>query len=397
MKKINILIFEPYPFNSEGGNQRTLNYFLEHVDKERFHFILLSPFETEFVNRLRKRGVDCLVVEPSDRINQYGGKNLNANIFNRFLSVMDLVFYNLKIINVLRKKKIDIVYSNCIRAVLTIGLAARLTRTPNLLYVKGELDNKFLDPVSFFLSNKILFFCNSNKHDKYPRLIKFLNKKIGILKIGLDPDTIETVENSNKKKLKNELSINADNINIIILGQLYPLKGVHILLKAVARIIEQFPQIRLYIVGDQVIDEYREYKATLDGIIKKHKMEKNIIFTGWRKDAHEILSCMDILVHPSFSEGFGRAVLEAMAFGKPVIASRVGGLREIIEDGENGFLIEVGNDKMIADRISILIRDETLRVKFQRNAQKTVFSEYLIQDKICELETIFQEMVQKKL
>ncbi len=392
MKKLNILIFEPYPFNSEGGNQRTLQYFLDHVDKNRFNMIFLSPFETEFVERLRSKGVDCLVIEPSKRINQYGGKALKANIFSRFLSIFDLIIYNMKLVSVFKKKKVDIVYSNGIRAILTIGLAARITNIPNLWYIKGELGNKFLDTIGFFFANKILFFCESNKHDKYPLLVKWFGKKIGILKIGMDPETIYQVEKKNKDDLINELSINPENMNIIILGQLYPLKGVHILLQALAKVVHEFPEIKLYIVGDPAIDEYRDYKRKLDNIVLTYQLGKHIIFTGWRRDAHEILSCMDILVHPSFSEGFGRAVLEAMAFGKPVIASRVGGLREIIKDGENGFLVEPGNERQIAEKISILIKNNELREAFQKKARKTVFSEYLINDKIKQLERIFIEM-----
>ena len=116
-------------------------------------------------------------------------------------------------------------------------------------------------------------------------------------------------------------------------------------------------------------------------------MSKHIIFTGWRTDALQIVALMDILVHPSLSEGFGRTVLEGMALGKPVIASKVGGLRELISDGENGFLVDAKSPSQLAEKLRILLASNTLRERIGREAKKTVFSDYLIQDKIKELES----------
>jgi glycosyltransferase involved in cell wall biosynthesis len=155
---------------------------------------------------------------------------------------------------------------------------------------------------------------------------------------------------------------------------------------------DEYPNIRLYIVGDHIIDEYRDYKNKLMQIIERHSMGENVVFTGWRRDALHIASLMDILIHPSLSEGFGRAVLEGMALGKPVIATKVGGLRELVRDGVNGFLVEPGNPRMIAERLSLLIRDRNLRERMGKAARDTVFSEYAIENRIKELEHIWSDM-----
>jgi glycosyltransferase involved in cell wall biosynthesis len=220
--------------------------------------------------------------------------------------------------------------------------------------------------------------------------------KIGILKIGLDLKTIEAVEQADKSDLIKKLGIDQQKINCIYIGQVYAPKGIHFLLEAIALVKDEFPDIRLYIVGDHVIEEYRDYKKELVKIIEKHGMSENIIFTGWRPDALNIVSLMDILIHPSLSEGFGRAVLEGMALGKPVIASSVGGLREIIKDGENGFLVEPGDPQMIAEKLRLLLLNKNLRDNFGKAARKaarnTVFAEYLIQDKVEQLEQIWINM-----
>ncbi len=105
---------------------------------------------------------------------------------------------------------------------------------------------------------------------------------------------------------------------------------------------------------------------------------------------------MDVVIHPSLAEGFGRAVLEAMALGKPVIASKVGGLRDAIKDGENGFLVDVGDVEAIAQHWRELILDPELCLKMGQEAKKTIFTEYLIDDKVARFSEILQEMTQRK-
>lgn len=395
MPPVNVLIFEPYPFDSEGGNQRTLSYILQFTDRKNIHLSLLAPFETNFLNKVRKQGIECIVVKPSDRLIRYGGQCLRDSLIGKTRMVFDLIAYNLTLLKVIKDKKVDVIYCNGIRAVLLIAIASKLSRRPILWYIKGELQNKILDKVGFVLADKILFFCDANKNDKYHTVVKRYEKKIDILKIGIDLATIIEIENRDKTHLRKELSVNNNKINIVYLGQLYPPKGVHYLLEALGLIIIEFPNVMLYIVGDHVIEEYRSYKEELYNIIKKNKLEDNVTFTGWRSDALDIVSLMDILVHPSLAEGFGRAVLEAMALGKPVIASRVGGLREIIKNGENGFLVEPEDYMAIAEKLTILLKDKNLREKFGQAAKDIVFSEYMIQDKIKRLEDIWREMAFK--
>ena len=391
-----ILIFEPYPVNQVGGNLRTLSYILKFVDKTKYHLIIVVPVETDLLKGFREEGVECVVVSAPPRVNRYGGQCLKDSFWSRVLSVWDMLLYNLQLYRMVKNKRIDLIYCNCIRAVLSIGLAARLSRRPVLWYVKGELQNGFLDRLGFILANKILFFCETNRDDRYPRLVSWYKKKIDVLKIGIDSETVTRAEQSDKSEIINELHVDKGKINLIVLAQLYPPKGIHFVLEALGRLVGECPHVMLYVVGDHVIEEYKFYRQDLDRIIEQRGLMNYVTFTGWRKDALEILSLMDILVHPSLAEGFGRAVLEAMAFGKPVIASKVGGLREIIRDGENGFLVEPGNVEMITKRLGLLIKNKALRDQLGQAAKREVFSGYLIQDKMLRLEQIWGEMASKK-
>jgi len=394
-KKIRVLFFEPYPMGL-GGNFVTQRYILDKLDKTLFSPMVLAPVPGIALDEFKKIGIECFIIPPNGQLSSYGGIVLKAGIFDRIRAGFDILKYNWKLSRFLRSQKIDVVYANCVRAEMSIGLAARLAGVPTLLYIKGELDNPVIDRLSFFLASKVLFFSEGNKNDKYKGLVNFFKKKIGILPIGLDPKGIAEVESRDKSALKRELGIDSEYTNVIVLAQLYPPKGQHFVLQALERLVGDFPNVRLYLLGDHVIEEYKSYKVELERFVLEGGLEKNVLFTGWRKDALDVVSLMDIMIHPSLAEGFGRAVLESMALGKPVIASRIGGLREAIKDGENGFLVSPGNVNEIEQRWRQLLVDTELRDRLGKAAKATVYSEYLIDDKVVSLANIWKQMVEKK-
>jgi glycosyltransferase involved in cell wall biosynthesis len=265
-------------------------------------------------------------------------------------------------------------------------------RIPSLLYVKGALENPIIDRLCYLISTNILFFCAANRDDRYPVLNKLFNKKIHILEIGLNLNLIEKIQLLPKEHIRSELNINSNNLNCVVLGQLYEPKGQHIAISALAKLVESHPNIRLYIVGDHVISEYKEYRLKLNNLISQLGLESNVYFTGWRGDALEIVNTMDLVIHPSFAEGFGRAVLESMALGKPVIASAVGGLREAISSGKNGYLVPPGDIASLAQRWKELASDQELRLALGSKARETVYLKYSAQQKVQKLEKIFLSM-----
>jgi len=386
------MIFEPYPFGKMCGNLRTLWYLLNGFDRQKVTPVLVVPFESDFTRSLARLGVECIVLEPPARLNRYGGKCLNDSFISRLGIVKDLLDYNRCLIQLLKSKNIDVIYCNGIRSLLTVGWAGRVNRTPLLWYIKGELANPFLDRVGYFLANKILFFSESNRWDKYPRLSKWMDKKVDLLKIGLDLKDIDAADSVDKKAILEEIGSTEHHINVAYIGQLYPPKGVHFLIEALAQVVKDYPNIRLNIIGHHVIEEYADYRNRLEKLIRELNLTEYVIFVGWRDDALNVVAAMDIVVHPSLAEGFGRAVLEAMALGKPVVMTKVGGLRDTIDDGRNGYLVNPADVDAIALRISQLCIDEKFRIKLGQAARETVLNDHRIEDKLTEMSKIITSM-----
>jgi glycosyltransferase involved in cell wall biosynthesis len=389
VKPTKLLIYEPYPFASEGGNAKTLRYILEGLDRERCEPIVVAPLRTEFLDRLNSAGTRAVALDPPSRVNQYGRRALEDGLIGRIRTSLSLMRHNLDVARLIRSEGVDVIYANCIRAVLCTAMAAKLTGVPVLWYVKGELENPLLDRLGLLLAARTLFFCEANKRDRYHRLISMLDGRVGVLPIGLDLAEIDAVRGADHTGLRQELDIRRGNVNIVVLAQLYRPKGLHLLIEALGALDPLPENLRLYVVGDHVIEEHRAYRDEVLARVRELGLEDKVRFTGWRRDALAILANMDVLVHPSLAEGFGRAVLEAMAMGLPVCVSRVGGLRELVEDGVNGFSFDAGDVSGLREKLARLLASAELRSRLGAAARERVFTSYHIEDKV----RLFQEEV----
>jgi glycosyltransferase involved in cell wall biosynthesis len=137
-------------------------------------------------------------------------------------------------------------------------------------------------------------------------------------------------------------------------ARLAPQKGVEFFIRAAARLAANYPELRFLVVGDGPL------RPGLESLAGELGLGGRLFFMGHRTDVASILSCLSVFVQPSLSEGQGITVLEAMAAGCPVVASAVGGLREVIRHGENGLLVEAGSADTLAEAVGALLDDKTL-------------------------------------
>ena len=194
-------------------------------------------------------------------------------------------------------------------------------------------------------------------------------------KITVIPNAVETdFEASEIKCLRNkkrmELQINDDELVIGYLGRLSTEKGVKFLIEAVADLIGAGFPVRLLIVGDG--DE----RTNLEAQVAKSGVAQMVIFAGFQSETQCWLSAFDLFVLPSLTEGTPLALLEAMALGLPVVASNVGGVPNVVTDGQDGLLVEAGSVESIVKAIDCIIRDTVLYKKLSKEASKKIKSGY---------------------
>jgi glycosyltransferase involved in cell wall biosynthesis len=146
----------------------------------------------------------------------------------------------------------------------------------------------------------------------------------------------------------------------------YPAKGIHHLIDAFPAVLAASPRAWLVLVGQGPEEQALRARARERGV------ESRVVFAGFQRDAHDYVGGFDVAVTPSVEEGFGLVALEALALGVPVVASRVGGLPDIVRDGETGLLVEPSRPDALAAAILRLLGDADLRTRFGRAARLDV-------------------------
>jgi glycosyltransferase involved in cell wall biosynthesis len=150
---------------------------------------------------------------------------------------------------------------------------------------------------------------------------------------------------------KNHLNLNPQKKVVGTVGWLLPIKGPMILLNAMGHVWQSYADVELVFVGKGALEADLKKEVSTMGVSGKVK------FLGWREDIHEILPLFDIFVLPSLNEGMGRVLVEAMAAARPIVASRTGGIPELVKHQENGLLVPPGDEHSLAEAILKLLED----------------------------------------
>lgn len=166
-------------------------------------------------------------------------------------------------------------------------------------------------------------------------------------------------------------------------------KGHRYLFEAVPQVKEEIENVKFLLVGDGPLRNNLERQAKLKGI------SQEVIFLGDREDALEVIATLDLLVLPSLNEGMGRVLLEAQALGVPVVANRVGGVPEVINDGKTGILIPAKQPGVLAETIINLLRDNSNREKMRREAQDWVGQKFSAATMVNQIDNLYRGLSQR--
>jgi glycosyltransferase involved in cell wall biosynthesis len=182
-----------------------------------------------------------------------------------------------------------------------------------------------------------------------------------LIDLGIREEKISVIYNGVNKQ---SLAIGSER-RIVFIGSLVKQKGVDILLHAFKEIKKTHTDVRLIIVGDG--PEREDLK-----LLSKQLRLKEVEFRGYVDDLEPFFTANTVFVLPSIKEGFGITILEAMARGVPVAASKTGGIPELIVDGENGLFFTKDNPSSLTDAVRRIFDDEALREKMIKGGWKTV-------------------------
>lgn len=168
---------------------------------------------------------------------------------------------------------------------------------------------------------------------------------------------------------------------------LVPHKGQRYLIEAAALVLQRVPDARFLIVGSG------ELEQSLQQQIKRHHLEKHIFLTGFRPDILSVHKGFDLFVMSSVTEGLGTSALDAMACGRAVVATRAGGLSEVVDHGDTGLLVPVRNPEALADAIVQLLTDQTLREEYGRTGLGRAQRRFSADRMVAETAAVYEAVV----
>lgn len=235
-------------------------------------------------------------------------------------------------------------------------------------------------------------------YNKVPEIIKKfititfdLADLVIVLSSSWEKDISEKTSNSDIIILDNPIVIkdmkNTSNeiVNILFMGRLGKRKGTYDIIEAAKYI--QSPNVKINLYGDGDVGEFKK-------LVVDNNLQNKVFVNGWisGSEKENVFKCADVLLLPSYNEGLPIAILEALACGIPVISTPVGGIPEAVKDGINGFLIQPGDFKALAEKIDILATDKQLIEKMGKESYKIAQERFDIKIIMDKLNKIYNDM-----
>lgn len=304
---------------------------------------------------------------------------------------------------IIKKEMPDIVHTHTAKAGTLGRLAAILAGVPVKVHTfHGHIFDGYFSPLRarvFILIEKLLAFFTDRvivvsqqvKDDIVKKLNVTSSAKSVVIPLGLELDDFLRSDR-HKGSLRKSLNIPNDFMLVGIVGRLVPIKNHKMFLDAAAIIRNNFPmmKIKFLIIGDG------EMRGTLMKYASEKGLDDSVIFTGWLTDLVSAYADLDVVTLTSLNEGTPVSLIEAMASGRPVVATDVGGVRDLLTDGYNGLLIKSGDSRTLSERISALLSDPENGARIGASGRKHVAERYTKERLIRDITLLYNDLLAYK-
>ncbi|MCP5004621.1 MAG: glycosyltransferase family 4 protein [Planctomycetes bacterium] len=358
---------------SIGGLERVLATIAVNLNREKYRVCVWCLREGGFfANKLTDTGIEVKIVHI------YTARN-PANIYRLY--------------RLFKLHRFDIIHTHAYSAGTIGRICAFLTRTPVIIahnHSTYEHHNKYhhiIERILSHITDKII--CVSDMVRRFAIEIERVDSgKLLTIQNGIDE--VCPVPKTTTSRLRKELDIPVNHSVICTITHMEQHKGVIYLIKSASLLLQSKKEITFLLVGKGSLKE-KLRKLCVDLGINKH-----VIFTGERIDIPGILSLTDIFVLPSIREGLGLSILEAMSLGKPVIATNVGGIPEIVSDGITGTLVPPGDPEALYNAMNELLGNIEKQKTLGYNGKKICNESFNSQTMVSRIEELYDTLTGDK-
>jgi len=360
-------------FSQISGGERSLLNLWENLDRRQFEPFLMVPQEGPLSRAAQAMGIDVSFLEVPGLHPK--------NILRLFSCAMQLQSF-------LRSRQIQVIHSCSPRNNICSALTAKLFKIPviwherNLIYEnETDVSRKFM-----FLASKII--CNSKAVARRFEGRNNFDKKVNVVLNGVDLEKFKILQDDRGLKAK----LRSDGKKMVgMVTNLSKRKRAQFLIQTVPLVIARMKDVKFLIIGGEFPDEGGRRLKELQKLARDLNVQDHVVFTDFQDDVRPYLNILDVFVHVTLKEACSRAILEAMACSKPVIAINDGGNPELVEDGKTGFLIGPEDPKELTEKIMELLLDDQKRAAMGREARARVEKYFDVKRNAAETQGIYLE------
>jgi glycosyltransferase involved in cell wall biosynthesis len=349
----------------------------------------------------RERSPILLALDDSTLAETARRKGYRTGVFPASPLVAPLALY--RVVRLLQQENVALIHTHSVLAHIFGYLIKKwMRRISFLMHVHASIERELVSQDTMLLKRKVYSRAIAAAFRGCDALIANSSAVRGdLVKRGVDAGKITVIHNgvdveairraAASTEIPASLSEQMGKNRIVgTLGRFTPIKNQRLLIRAARTLLKQHPDVRFLLVGDGSERERLEQTGRELGLGDR------LIFTGWLHSPYAVLARMDILVLPSLWEGLGVTMLEAMALGKPVVATRVGGIPEVVSDGETGLLVPSDDDEALAAALDRLLSDPGLAGRMGSTGKTVAEERFQSKQTAREVEEIYQASVNGK-
>jgi len=307
-----------------------------------------------------------------------------------------------EILGILKREKIDLVHTHNSKTGFLGRLAGRLAGTPVVVHtVHGfafhdseprwrQLLFRAMERMAapwadhtIYISQPLIDWARRERIIAEGRYTKIYS--------GIDLESFHPYNQEELRELRDELGIKETDRVIGFVSKLWEGKGHDVALQAMVQVVKSFPQARLLLVGEGSLEKKLKTSSHELGL------ENAVLFTGFRTRIAEMTSLCDLCILPSFFEGMGRVLIEAGACGKPVVASNVGGIPDVVKDGVTGILVPPGDPMSLSEGILRLLQDPELRERMGQAARQRINEKFSARTMVQGIVDVYNDCLSQKV
>ncbi len=381
---IRVLHIHTLPIVSGSGINTFLS--MQGLDKNKYHVELACAPNGRLIDLVRSNGMPVrtfrYLVQPIHPVKDL----ITIFSLSRFL----------------KKNPYHIIHTHNSKAGFIGRLAGKLSKTPIIVHtVHGfafhDQEPKWKQWLILNLERLASRWCDIMIFISQPLIDwalreRVVTRKEKIIKIysGIELKKFQPATDKERSRLRARRGFKDDEAVVGMVSKLWEGKGHILLIQAFETLLIRFPNVKLVIVGEGYL------KGELKNVVSTKGLDNKVLFTGFQENVREILACVDIAVLPSYFEGMGRVLLEAMAMEKPVVGTRVGGIPDLIEDGVNGFLVEPGNVMELAEAILKILNEKKIANQLGANGRRKIQSRYSSAYMVQAIEAVYRRLLNEK-